>query len=260
MNATPNSSFQSVRVSSAECAAHNLKQAAYIDSGLELPWQPDEVILAREKQEAAAKSAKADKAAAATAVLNQIYENLTLAEQTRYTAPTSVDKVNVGEYSDLSVYLRGAAGSVGVGVVAHYSSSAGYRSSFNEYRLVVGERHVKLGQTLARLDDKTVAKALERLREEQVKADAAKLQKDRKDSLYKRGRDFEAAEPELARAIGFSQVYSSSLSSRVNDDGTVMVNYETLTLDQWRQVVALRKVQAEAMAALKASFKTGGAL
>ncbi len=238
-----NANHTQVSKSSAECAAHNLQCAAEIELGLSLPWEPTQAILDAEAREAKQKAAGLKVAADKLAVLRMIDPAVTEATQNKVCGVNArIERVesrgsrwSSGNHAGWRLVLGSLFGKVGV----------------DKQLLVIGD-----GTTLG-LNDKQLAKA---------KAHIASLQ-----AHDKRVEDMQGRE--LAKCLRYKALYASDkaligaicqtsyvseygqMDFAVNADGSITYKYETFTVPQWREIVALRDAQAAAMKALKESFK-----
>lgn len=247
MNATT-TQFETVRKSSAKCAEYNAANQEAIDAGLVLPQQPDEATLRCEKQDAERAAALELRRAKIVAVLAEL-------------ETVNPGKVALGieeEYGAQSTWSRGAQ--TGWKLII----GSGYGRDANKKWMRIGE-----GCTLL-LTDKQLEKAKDKIAEVAEVAASEKAKWNAKQSVEARTTAFIKANEVFCKMVGHSYynsgetVYFGSGYNKqaryqtaflVNVDGTIKIGHETFTMSQWIAIYELRAAQAEAMQALKASFK-----
>ena len=249
-----------VHKSSEECAKFNALNAEYIATGLVEANEPNDQVLANEAKAAAEKAAGVKRFTAKVGILHAIW--LALPENLRalYQEPKAVEgkddycptMVSVG-----NLYLDGIT-------LESFSGGDRWSSRHSCYRLEIGGygdgagRYIKLNAELT-ISQAQITKAVNKLADKYAQRVA-------KQNLAKKTADAEALrndwlkDPDnnkIAQVILGTTFIGWSDASKVSitDDARVTINYETLTVAQWREVAALKLAQQAAMKALKDSFK-----
>jgi len=244
-----------VEKSSKECAEFNANpnNQGAIAAGLMEAWEPSDRILAGEKIQAEREAAGFKLAQDAKAVLTMI---------------GAVGGERRGKVGDVDVEIDDVRA----------STRSYYSSSVSGWRLYIGDRYgsqkgswvgIGDGATLG-INTKQLVKAQAKIKEEQDRIDAKKAAAAVKQNVQQRTEAFIKDNAEFCKLVGHTTYdsgetyyYGSGCDRRasyhtaflVNEDGSVKIGGETFTVSQWVEIFTLRTAQAEAMKALKESFK-----
>jgi hypothetical protein len=243
-----------VQKSSAECAERNLTVQAEIDLGLSEAWEPSDSILAQEAEAKKREEAGFKLAASKKEVLISVGCNNHVADGSRYGSAGDV-KVEIDE-------VRTSGGRFSMGYISGWRLYIGDRYGSEKGSWVgIGD-----GATLG-INTKQLEKAKAKIAEEQSRINTKKAERAVKQNAEQRTAAFIAANLEFCKMAGHSSfndgvtIYGHDRRAYYqtafifNEDGTVKIGGETLTVAQWTEIFNLRASQAAAMKSLKESFK-----
>lgn len=238
-----------VEKSSKECAEYNTSHQAEIDLGLIFPLEPSDRVLEREAKAAKEREEQARGERERAAVIAQI----------QTVNPTGV------RLGLEAVYSGGSSYSCGYHSGWKLIIGDGYGQDANKKWMAIGE-----GKRLI-VTEKQLGKAKEKIAEVAAVNAAEAARRNARQNVQQRTEAFIAGNQEFCKLVGHTAYnsgetyyYGSGMNRRasyqtaflVNEDGSVKIGGETFQPSQWVEIYTLRAQQAEAMKALKDSFKT----
>jgi hypothetical protein len=217
--------YITVSKSTKECEEHNAANKASIDLGLEYPWQPSADILAREAQH------------------RKWEAELFKRTDDERTIIASLGALPAGVKAEITE-TRGAGWRLTI-------RGSGWKRDDSRW-LKIGDGTV-LGISSAQLEK---AKGIiAEMRQIEARRQSVKNEKDAELERYIVFRDANRQFLERLTNNAYLSEFCAPSGFRVNEDGALYYNGGTFTQAQWVQILDLRDTQAEAMKALKASFK-----
>lgn len=233
--------------SSKECAAYNEANKGCIEAGLMESWEPTDAILEQEKQEVARKQ--------------------------------HVEREEAEKAQAMALFAGLNPNGVRLSLEKTYSGSGWRYQTHTGWRLIIGDGYgrdanktwavVGVGTSLKVISSRQLSKVREKIQQVAAVMLREQAQRSARMSVAQRTNAFAAANPEFCAMVGHSSynsgetIYSGSGYNRrpfyqtsffVNEDGSVCIGGQTFTVEQWKQIYALRAEHAAAMKSLMEGF------